>query len=77
MEFTNPERSSSIAFRPNGVYTGKVVAIDNASNTVSVILPRVSARSARSNCKVLTGVMPAIGDQVGCVFAENKHQNYL
>jgi hypothetical protein len=72
MEFTNPERSSSIAFRPNGVYKGKVVAIDNASNTVSVILPRVSARSARSNCKVLTGVMPAIGDQVGCVFAENQ-----
>jgi len=72
MDFINLERTSSVAFRPNGVYKGKVTEVDETTNTVSLILPRVTAKAVRTRCKVLSAVMPSVGDEVGCVFAENQ-----
>jgi hypothetical protein len=72
MDFINLERTSSVAFRPNGVYKGRIVAVDETTNTVSLTLPRVNAKAVRNRCKVLSSTMPSIGDEVGCVFAENQ-----
>ena len=72
MDFINLERTSSVPFRPNGVYKGKVTEVDETTNTVSLILPRVTAKAVRTRCKVLSAVMPSVGDEVGCVFAENQ-----
>lgn len=72
MDFINLERTSSVAFRPNGVYKGRVVEVDETTNTVSLVLPRINGKSVRNRCKVLSAVMPSAGDEVGCVFAENQ-----
>ena len=72
MNFINLERSSSVSFVPNGVYKGNVVAVDEATNTVTITLPRVSGNVSRGPCKVLSATMPRVGDAVGCVFAENE-----
>lgn len=72
MNFTNLERTSSVTFTPNGVYKGIVVAVDESNNTVSIVLPRINGKFVRDKCKVLCPTMPVVGENVGCVFAENE-----
>ena len=72
MIYTSPDKTASVAFRPNGIYTGLVTRVDVATQRVWVMIPRVANGFQFGPLTVLSTDLPAVNDRVGCMFVENR-----
>lgn len=72
MIYTSPDKTASVAFKPNGIYTGLVTRVDTANQRVWVMIPRVANGFQFGPLTVLSSDLPAVNDRVGCVFVENR-----
>jgi microcystin-dependent protein len=72
MNYTSPNKTASVAFRPNGIYTGLVTRVDVANQRVWVMIPRVANGFQFGPLTVLSSDLPAVNDRVGCMFVENR-----
>ena len=71
-DFSNPESSASVSFRPNGIYYGIVTNVDEEISRVWVIVPRISVEVEYGPLAVSSLVLPREGERVACVFVENR-----
>ena len=72
MALTSPDKTASVAFQPNGIYTGLVTRVDVANQRVWVMIPRVANGFQFGPLTVLSTDLPAVNDRVGCLFVENR-----
>ena len=70
--YTSPDKTASVAFRPNGIYTGLVTRVDVTNQRVWVMIPRVANGFQFGPLTVLSSDLPAVNDRVGCLFVENR-----
>ena len=75
--YTSPDKTASIAFRPNGVYTGLVTRVDTNLKRVWVMIPRVSNGFQFGPLSVATTILPTVGDRVACMFVENRSDDVI
>jgi hypothetical protein len=71
-DFSNPESSASVSFRPNGIYYGIVTNVDEEISRVWVLVPRISVEVEYGPLAVSSLVLPREGERVACVFVENR-----
>jgi hypothetical protein len=80
-DFLSPERTHSVVFRPNGIYYGTVVQVDEVNRRVWVTLPRITSSNATfggtNGCPVAGSTLPVVGDTVACVWAENRTEQLI
>lgn len=72
MIYTSPDKTASVPFQPNGIYTGLVTRVDTANQRVWVMIPRVANGFQFGPLTVLSTDLPAVNDRVGCMFVENR-----
>lgn len=72
MAYTSPDKTASVAFKPNGIYTGLVTRVDAANQRVWVMIPRVANDFQFGPLAVLSTDLPAVNDRVGCLFVEDR-----
>jgi hypothetical protein len=77
MNYTSPDKTASVAFRPNGIYTGIVTRVDIANQRVWVMIPRVANGFQFGPLTVLSSNLPAVNDRVGCMFVENRADDVI
>lgn len=75
--FTDPQRTASVSFRPNGIYYGIVTNVDEELSRVWVIVPRISTETEFGPLAVSSIVVPREGERVACVFTENRSENLV
>lgn len=76
VNFTSLTATSSVPFKPNGIYYGKVIAVNEQTRRVDVSLQRLNVESVK-NLRVLSINLPNIDDIVGCIFTENKSEELV
>ena len=75
--YTSPDKTASVAFKPNGIYTGLVTRVDTANQRVWVMIPRVANGFQFGPLTVLSSDLPAVNDRVGCMFVENRSDDVV
>lgn len=75
--YTSPDKTASVAFRPNGVYTGLVTRVDTSVRRVWVMIPRVASGFQFGPLSVATTLLPTVGDRVACMFVENRADDVI
>lgn len=75
--YTSPDKTASVAFRPNGVYLGLVTRVDSNIKRVWVMIPRVSSGFQFGPLSVAMTDLPSVGDRVACLFVENRSDDIV
>ena len=80
-DFTSPDRTHSVVFRPNGIYYGDVTTVNAVTHRVWVTIPRIVSSGlefgGENGCEVVSTVLPVVGDRVACVWAENRTERLV
>lgn len=75
--YLTPTKTHSTIFEPNGVYFGIVKRVDETVNKVWVEIPRVTPDFQYGPLSVVGEVLPPVGSNVACIFAEDDTENII
>lgn len=75
--YTSPDKTASVAFRPNGVYAGIVTRVDTGLQRVWVMIPRIANGFQFGPLSVATTILPIVGDRVACMFVEDRQDDLV
>jgi len=75
--YTSPDKTASVAFRPNGIYAGIVTRVDTGLQRVWVMIPRIANGFQFGPLSVATTILPIVGDRVACMFVEDRQDDLV
>lgn len=75
--YMTPTKTHSSIFEPNGIYYGIVKRVDESTNKLWVELPRLTPDFDYGPLDVIGESLPAVGTNVGCIFAEGDTENLI